>query len=138
MADIIRDVPITVRSPNIQPGTALPARVRATVSRIATKYLGRASGSSVYFRFRREGRFYRCVVNIDMGTLDIVTGKVSAFNYYFTFYSALRKATKQLRRIKRMLRDDKRGRLTRTRSPPLLYTDRVKPMKTSELARSWR
>jgi ribosome-associated translation inhibitor RaiA len=111
MGDTIRNVPITVQASNIRLGAALPARVQRGVVRISSKYFGWLNGASVYFR--REGRSYRCAVNIDVGAFKIVTGAASAYDCYFAFFRALRKAAKRLRRMKRMFRDDKRRRPTR-------------------------
>jgi ribosomal subunit interface protein len=98
MTVAVREAVISVRSSNIHLGSALPARARRGVVRIARKYLGRLNGASVYFK--REGRSFSCSVNIDVGALKIVTGKASGFNCYLALENALGKAAKQLRRIK--------------------------------------
>jgi ribosome-associated translation inhibitor RaiA len=96
---------ITVQSSNIHLGDFLPARARRAVLRVAAKYFRRLTRASVYFS--REGRTYRCTVNMEMGALRIVTGEGRGFTCYLALSGALRKAAKQLRRIKRALRDDK-------------------------------
>jgi ribosomal subunit interface protein len=100
-----RDAVMTVRSSNIQLGAALPERAREEIVRLAAKYLGRLNAASVYFS--REGRSYRCTVNIDTGPPRIVTGEASGFSCHLALHGALRKAAKQLRRMKRALREDK-------------------------------
>lgn len=108
------NVPIVVRSSSIGLGTALRERARAGVERVAAKYFGRLNAATVYFS--RDGRGYRCTVNIDMGTLRIVTGESLGFCCHAVFDAAMRKAAKQLRRLKRTLRDDKiprSGRMSR-------------------------
>lgn len=99
------DAPIVVRSSSIGLGAALRERARASVERVAAKYFGRLNAATVYFS--RDGRGYRCTVNIDMGTLRIVTGESLGFCCHVVFDAAMRKVAKQLRRLKRTLRDDK-------------------------------
>lgn len=99
---------ILVKSSNIKLGRALPAWVRRRISRTVCKYFARLNAASVYFS--REGRSYRCTVLIDIGALKIVTGEGFGFNCYLAFHGALRRVAKQLRRMKRALRDDKRRR----------------------------
>lgn len=99
------DAPIVVRSSSIGLGAALRERARAGVERVAAKYFGRLNAATVYFS--RDGRGYRCTVNIDMGALRIVTGESLGFCCHAVFDAAMRKAAKQLRRSKRALRDDK-------------------------------
>ncbi len=102
------DAPIVVRSSSIGLGAALRERARAGVERAAAKYFCRLNAATVYFS--RDGRGYRCTVNIDMGAMRIVTGESLGFCCYTVFDAAMRKAAKQLRRLKRTLRDDKAPR----------------------------
>lgn len=99
------DAPIVVRSSSIGLGAALRERARAGVERVAAKYFGRLNAATVYFS--RDGRGYRCTVNIDMGALRIVTGESLGYCCHAVLDAAMRKAAKQLRRSKRALRDDK-------------------------------
>lgn len=99
------NAPVIVRSSSIRLGTALRVRARAGVERTAAKYFGRLNAATVYFS--REGRGYRCTVNIDMGAVRIITGESLGFCCHAILDAAMRKATKQLRRLKRTLRDDK-------------------------------
>lgn len=105
------DAPIIVRSSSIGLGAALRERARAGVERVAAKYFGRLNAATVYFS--RDGRGYRCTVNIDMGASRIVTGESLGFCCHAVFDAAMRKAAKQLRRLKRTLRDDKLPRSDR-------------------------
>ncbi|WP_204165273.1 HPF/RaiA family ribosome-associated protein [Methylobacterium radiodurans] len=105
--------PVVVRSASIVLGAALRERACAGVERTAAKYFGRLNAATVYFS--RDGRGYRCTVNIDMGALRIVTGEALGFCCHAVLDTAMRKAAKQLRRLKRSLRDDKlprSGRMT--------------------------
>ena len=110
------DAPIVVRSSSIGLGAALRGRARAGVERVAAKYFGRLNAATVYFS--RDGRGYRCTVNIDMGALRIVTGESLGFCCHAVFDAAMRKAAKQLRRSKRALRDDKLPRSGRMPGDP--------------------
>lgn len=74
------------------------------------------NAATVYFS--RDGRGYRCTVNIDMGALRIVTGESLGFCCHAVFDAAMRKAAKQLRRMKRTLRDDKIPRSGRMPANP--------------------
>jgi ribosome-associated translation inhibitor RaiA len=100
-----QDAVITVQSSNIHLGDFLPARTRRAVRRVAEKYIRRLTRASVYFS--REGRSYRCTVKMEMGALRMVTGENDGFTCHLALTGALRKAAKQLRRMKRALRDDK-------------------------------
>jgi ribosomal subunit interface protein len=96
---------ITVQSSTVELGEALPAHARSSVQRVAGKYFGQLSGAAVYFS--REGASYRCTVNMQMSAIRIVTGEALAPDCHQAFDSALEKAAKQLRRLKRALRDNK-------------------------------
>jgi ribosomal subunit interface protein len=96
---------ITVQSSTVELGEALPTYARTGVERVASKYFGHLSGAAVYFS--REGASYRCTVNMQMGILRIVTGEAIAPDCHKAFDGALEKAAKQLRRLKRALRDNK-------------------------------
>jgi ribosomal subunit interface protein len=99
------DAVITVQSANIDLGEALPGRARESILRVASKYFGRLNSGAVYFS--REGQSYRCTVNLQMGALKMVTGEAHAPDCYRAFDAALEKTAKQLRRLKREMREDK-------------------------------
>jgi len=102
------DVAITVQSSNVGLGEALPRHARDAIRRTAAKYFGHLSSASVHFR--RDGDGYHCTINIQMGALPNVIGEAAADDCYAAFDSALEHAAKQLRRMKREVRDDKRRR----------------------------
>jgi ribosomal subunit interface protein len=99
------DAVITVKSANIDLGEALPERARESILRVAGKYFGRLNTAAVYFS--REGQSYRCTVNLQMGALRVITGEAHGPDCYRAFDLALEKASKQLRRMKREMREDK-------------------------------
>jgi ribosomal subunit interface protein len=102
---IAREPLIAVQSSTVDLGQALPEYARTRVGQVAGKYLGDLSGAAVYFS--REGASYRCTVNMQMGSLRIVTGEAVGPHCHRAFDGALEKAAKQLRGLKRALRDDK-------------------------------
>jgi ribosomal subunit interface protein len=102
---IAREPLIAVQSSTVDLGQALPEYARTRVGQVAGKYLGDLSGAAVYFS--RDGASYRCTVNMQMGSLRIVTGEAVGPDCHRAFDGALEKAAKQLRRLKRALRDDK-------------------------------
>lgn len=102
------NAPVIARSSSIRLGTALRVRARAGVERTAAKYIGRLNAATVYFS--REGRGYRCTVNIDMGAVRIITGESMGFCCHAILDAAMCKAAKQMRRLKRTLRDGKPSR----------------------------
>jgi ribosome-associated translation inhibitor RaiA len=97
--------PVVVQCSSIAVAPALRHRARAGVERMTAKYFNQLNAATVYFS--REGKEYRCTVNIDMGALRIVTGQSLGFCCHAALDESLRKAGKQLRRLKRASRDDK-------------------------------
>lgn len=97
---------INVQSSNVGLGEALPQHAREAIQRTADKYFGHLSSASVHFR--KDGHGYHCTVDIHMGALKHVIGESSDGDCYKAFGNALEHAAKQLRRLKRELRDDKR------------------------------
>jgi hypothetical protein len=67
------DRSITVQSSNVDLGTALPAQARQAILRVAGKYFGRLSTAAVHFA--REGKTYRCTVNMQVGGLKMMSGE---------------------------------------------------------------
>jgi ribosomal subunit interface protein len=103
------DCTILVQSSNVDLGSALPEYARASILRVANKYFGTLNVAAAHFS--REGGAYRCTVNIQMGTLRMMSGEAENKNAYAAFRSALEKVAKQLRRAKRELREDKAYRI---------------------------
>ena len=99
------DRSITVQSSNVDLGTALPAQARQAILRVAGKYFGRLSTAAVHFA--REGKTYRCTVNMQVGGLKMMSGEGQSADIYAAFRAALEKAATQLRRTKRAVRDEK-------------------------------
>jgi len=101
---------ITVQSSNVGLGEALPQRAREAILKVADKYFGHLSSAAVHFS--KDGHSYRCTVDIHMGALKHVIGEASEADCHKAFDHALERAAKQLRRMKREVRDDKRHRGT--------------------------
>ena len=99
------DRSITVQSANVDLGTALPAHARQAILRVAGKYFGRLNTAAVHFA--REGKAYRCTVNMQMGALRMRSGEAESPDIYAAFDTALERVATQLRRTKRAVRDDK-------------------------------
>jgi ribosomal subunit interface protein len=76
---------------------------------MAAKYFGRLNTATVHFN--REGAMYRCMVNVQMGALKMMSREAKSTDIYAAFRLALEKVAKQLRRAKRELREDKAKRV---------------------------
>jgi ribosomal subunit interface protein len=99
------DRTISVQSANIDLGDALPAHARQSILRVAGKYFGRLSAAAVHFT--RDGKTYRCTVNMQMGALKVTSAEGTSSEIYAAFNRALEKVANQLRRAKRAFRDEK-------------------------------
>ena len=99
------DRSISVQSSTVDLGDALPAHARQAILRVAGKYFGRLNSAAVHFA--REGKTYRCTVNLRMGALRMRSGEAESPDIYAAFDAALEKVATQLRRMKRAVRDDK-------------------------------
>ena len=80
-------------------------RGRRSCVRVAGKYFGRLHAAAVHFT--REGRTYRCTVNMQMGALRMRSAEANSPDIYAAFDAALEKVATQLRRTKRAFRDEK-------------------------------
>ena len=103
------DRTISVQSSNVDLGAALPEHARQAILRVAGKYFGRLHAAAVHFT--REGRTYRCTVNMQMGALRMRSAEAESPDIYAAFDAALEKVATQLRRTKRAVRDDKPERM---------------------------
>jgi ribosomal subunit interface protein len=103
------DRTILVQSSNIDLGGVLPDYARTSILQLAGKYFGHLKAASVHFT--REGVTYRCTVNVQVGTLKMISGEAKSADIYAAFRIALERVAKQLRRAKRELREDKAERL---------------------------
>jgi ribosomal subunit interface protein len=99
------DTAISVQSSTIDLGDTFRAHARQSIIRAAGKYFGQLNAASVYVN--REGPFFRCTVNIQIGALKMRSAEAQHDNCYTAFNNALDKVEKQLRRTKRELREDK-------------------------------
>lgn len=106
---------IAVIGDGIDVGQALEKRARRSIVRMTEKYIGHLIGANVYFN--RDGLLFRSTVNMQMGGLGFVTSEASHQNCHRALQAALDKAEKQLRRMKRRLRDDKPVSLQRAFVP---------------------
>ena len=105
------DKDITVQSSNVDLGSSLPEHARQGILRIASKYFGRLNTASVHFN--REGITYRCSVNMQMGGYNQMVAEAKGTDVPMAFRTALGKVSKQLRRAKRLLREDRQNRPAR-------------------------
>lgn len=99
---------ITVGSSNVDVGDALRAHVRDSVLGLAHKYLQNLVRAGVHFS--SEGNGYRCSVSVHMGALPVMAAEARAKDCYIAFNLALERVAKQMRRVKRAVRDDKAAR----------------------------
>jgi ribosomal subunit interface protein len=102
------DQTILVQSSNVDLGDLLPDYARTSILQMTAKYFGHLNTASVHFK--REGATYRCTVNVQMGALRMMSGEAKSTDIYAAFRLALERVTKQLRRAKRELREDKAER----------------------------
>jgi ribosomal subunit interface protein len=99
---------ITVGSSNVELGSRFSEQAQNQIRAIAKKHLGNLTSASVHVA--PEGRFYRCSINMQMGSLNLVTGEAKGKDVPLAFRTALGKVAKQLRRTKRLLREDRPNR----------------------------
>jgi ribosomal subunit interface protein len=102
------DENITVGSAHVDLGTRFREQAQDQIKKLAKKYLGDLTMASVHVA--REGTRYRCSVNIQMGGFNLVTGEAKGTDVPMAFRTALGKVSKQLRRAKRLLREDRAHR----------------------------
>ena len=98
------ETPITIGSGNVELSDALRAHAEEAILRAAGKYFGRLTEAAAHFN--QEGVAYRCSVNMKMGGLQMVSAEAQADDTFQAFNRALTKVEKQLRRMKRELRDN--------------------------------
>ncbi len=97
------DTPITIGSGNVELDETFRSEAEESILRTAGKYFGQLTDASVHFN--QEGINYRCSVNMKMGGLQMVSAEAQADDAHQAFNQALSKVEKQLRRLKRELRD---------------------------------
>jgi ribosomal subunit interface protein len=103
------DTNILVQSSAVDLGEMFPEYAKKNILQVAGKYFGHLSSASVHVT--RDGITYRCTVNIQMGSLKMMSGEAKDKDVYTAFRAALQKTAKQLRRTKRELREDKAERV---------------------------
>jgi ribosomal subunit interface protein len=99
------DENITVGSAHVDLGESFRGQAQQRIREVAKKYLGNLIMASVHVA--REGDDYRCSVNMQMGGNTMVSAEALAQNVPLAFRTALNKVQKQLRRTKRLLREDR-------------------------------
>ena len=96
---------ITVQSSTVDLGDVLPEQAKANIRRMAAKYFGRLHTAAVHVN--REGASFRCTVTLQIGPLKAVTAEALDPDCYRALDVVLEKVAKQLRRKKRLMREDK-------------------------------
>ncbi|RYD67536.1 MAG: ribosome-associated translation inhibitor RaiA [Verrucomicrobiaceae bacterium] len=99
------DQAVNIQSSNIDLGEALTWHARQKVENLGAKFFGRIT--SAYVHFRKEGETTVCSIRFKVGGLKPFAGDMMHVNPYRAFNYALDKVEKQLRRMKRELREDK-------------------------------
>jgi ribosomal subunit interface protein len=99
------DENITVGSAHVDLGESFREQARNRIQAVARKYLGDLTTASVHVA--REGTDFRCSVNMQMAGLNMTSAEALAQDVPLAFRSALSKVEKQLRRTKRLLREDR-------------------------------
>jgi ribosomal subunit interface protein len=102
------DEEIHVQSSNVDIGDALTSHCKARILEVGAKFFGKLTRATVHFR--HEGQGFACSVKIKSGALDPFAAEHIHADAYQAFNSALAKVSKQLRRTKRMMREDKAHR----------------------------
>jgi ribosomal subunit interface protein len=101
------DENITIGSAHVELGSSFREDAQRRIREVAHKYLGGLTIASVHLA--SEGTSFRCSVNMQMGGNKQASAEASAPDVPLAFQAALSKVSKQLRRTKRLQRDDKPG-----------------------------
>ncbi len=102
------DENITVGSAHVDLSPQFRDHAKRRIQEVAKKYLGDLTMASVHVA--QEGAYYRCSVNMQMGSLNLMSGEAKTKDVTLSFRTALGKLQKQLRRTKRALREDRQNR----------------------------
>jgi ribosomal subunit interface protein len=105
------DENITVGSAHVELGERFSQQAQDEIRKLAKKYLGNLTMASVHVA--REGARYRCSVNMQMGGYNQMVAEAKGTDVPMAFRTALGKVSKQLRRAKRLLREDRQNRPAR-------------------------
>jgi len=99
---------ITVGSAHVELGSYFREQAQQQIRAVAKKHLGDLTMASVHVA--QEGAYYRCSVNMQMGSLNLLSAEAKGKDVSLAFRTALGKLKKQLRRTKRLLRENKPNR----------------------------
>ena len=101
------DENITVGSAHLDLSSHFREQAQQQIRAAAKKHLGDLTMASVHVA--QEGTYYRCSVNMQMGSLNMMSAEAKARDVSLAFRTALGKLKKQLRRTKRALREDRQN-----------------------------
>ncbi|MHB2210869.1 ribosome hibernation-promoting factor, HPF/YfiA family [Methylobacterium sp. CM6257] len=96
---------ITVGSAHLDLGESFREQAQQRIREAANKYLGNLVAASVHVA--REGGDFRCSVNMQMSGQEMMSAEAVAESVPLAFRTALNKVEKQLRRTKRLQREDR-------------------------------
>jgi ribosomal subunit interface protein len=96
---------ITVGSAHLDLGESFREDAQQRIRDATNKYLGNLVSASVHVA--REGGDFRCSVNMQMSGQDTMSAEAVAENVPLAFRTALNKVEKQMRRTKRLQREDR-------------------------------
>jgi len=96
---------ITVGSAHLELGESFRDQAQRRIQEAANKYLGNLVTASVHVA--REGGDFRCSVNMQMGGQGMMSAEALGESVPRAFRAALNKVEKQLRRTKRLQREDR-------------------------------
>jgi len=99
---------ITVGSSNVDVGEALTHRAKEELIGLASKYFGKLTHGSVHFS--RDGHLYRCSITLQPGGVALLSAEAEHKDAHAAFTDSAEKLAKQLRRLKREVRDGKQPR----------------------------
>ena len=101
----MNDETITIGSAHVDLGASFRDQAQTRILEVAKKYLGDLTMASVHVA--REGGDYRCSVNMQMAGNGMMSAEALGPDVPLAFRTALQKVEKQLRRTKRLLREDR-------------------------------
>jgi len=102
--------PIRISGSNVDLGEDLPRKVREQILHVAESYFGSLNHAAV--GFRRDGHWYCCTINIQVGNLKVMVSEASAADCQQAFDQALAKVSRQLLRRKQRIEGRKQVQLS--------------------------
>lgn len=128
MRRLAMDKPIMVSGHNVELGDALREFAERKIEETAGKYFGRITEATV--QFKKTGAFYACAIRFRSRGMQNLAAEHENVEIYTAFNICLEKLSKQLRRAKRQMREDKAQRPDKVamvneglRAPPLPASD---------------